>query len=108
MRKAVRREFDPANPPRLTAKAKAEIKALGDRPDSAIDQSDIPELTEKFWRNMQPPPGDGPSLASKAIPIAAETMAPSHASGGRPRTNRSPFLRVRLTTWRCGLPTRLF
>jgi uncharacterized protein (DUF4415 family) len=51
MRKIVRREFNPENPARLTAKQKAEIKALKDRADSEIDRSDIPELTDKFWRN---------------------------------------------------------
>jgi hypothetical protein len=51
VRKLVRREFDPVRPSRLTAREKAEIKALKERPDRAIDRSDIPELTDKFWRN---------------------------------------------------------
>jgi uncharacterized protein (DUF4415 family) len=28
-----------------------ELKRLAERPDSEIDLSDIPELTEKFWAN---------------------------------------------------------
>jgi hypothetical protein len=36
---------------RLSAKQKRELKKLARRPDSEIDFSDIPELTEKFWRN---------------------------------------------------------
>ncbi len=36
---------------RLSAKQKRRLKKLAQRPDSEIDFSDIPELTEKFWRN---------------------------------------------------------
>ncbi len=36
---------------RLSAKQKRRLKKLAERPDSEIDFSDIPELTEKFWRN---------------------------------------------------------
>lgn len=33
----------------LTEAEKAELRALSDRPDSQIDLSDIPELTDEFW-----------------------------------------------------------
>ena len=36
---------------RLSAKQKRQLKKLAQRPDSEIDFSDIPELTEKFLRN---------------------------------------------------------
>ncbi|RWC30910.1 BrnA antitoxin family protein [Mesorhizobium sp.] len=51
MRKIVRSEFDPANPPPLTEAQKAEIAALKARPEDDVDTSDIPELTEEFWQN---------------------------------------------------------
>ncbi|RWQ17080.1 BrnA antitoxin family protein [Mesorhizobium sp.] len=51
MRKIVRYEFDPANPPPLTEAQKAEIAALKARPEDDVDTSDIPELTEGFWQN---------------------------------------------------------
>jgi hypothetical protein len=35
----------------LTAKRKLELAELAGRPDSEIDFSDIPELTEDFWKN---------------------------------------------------------
>jgi uncharacterized protein (DUF4415 family) len=35
----------------VTAARKRCLAKLAARPDSAIDFSDIPELTEKFWRN---------------------------------------------------------
>jgi uncharacterized protein (DUF4415 family) len=37
--------------PKLTARQKRELKELARRPDSEIDYSDIPSLTEKFWKN---------------------------------------------------------
>jgi hypothetical protein len=41
---------------RLTASHKRRLAKLAARPDSAIDFSDIPELTEKFWQNAIPNP----------------------------------------------------
>ena len=35
--------------PSLTEKWESELKALADKPDSDIDHSDIPSLTEDFW-----------------------------------------------------------
>ncbi len=47
----VRYDFDPANPPQLTGEQRARLRALDDLADEAIDVSDIPPLTEKFWAN---------------------------------------------------------
>jgi hypothetical protein len=49
--KMVRFVMDLNNPPKLSEKRKAELKALAARPDSEIDYSDIPPLDEDFWRN---------------------------------------------------------
>ena len=75
MRKTVRRELDPANPPRLTAKEKAEIKALKERPDSEIDQSDISELTDKFWRNAVRNPYYRPIKQQLTLRLDADLVA---------------------------------
>jgi hypothetical protein len=40
-----------ADLPPLTEAEKAELKVLANRPDSEIDFSDIPPLTEEFWKN---------------------------------------------------------
>ncbi len=37
----------------LTAQQQADLAALAALPDEAIDTSDIPELTDKFWRNAR-------------------------------------------------------
>jgi hypothetical protein len=37
--------------PRLTKARRAKLKALAARPDSEIDTSDIPEMTDEQWKN---------------------------------------------------------
>jgi uncharacterized protein (DUF4415 family) len=39
--------------PVLTKKRRAKLKALAARPDSEIDTSDIPELSEEQWENAK-------------------------------------------------------
>lgn len=39
-------EFDPLNPPPLTEEQKQELEALAKMPDSEIDYSDIPPITD--------------------------------------------------------------
>jgi len=36
--------------PEMTEKRKAEFRELSERPDSAIDYSDIPKLDDVFWK----------------------------------------------------------
>lgn len=49
--KLVRYEFDPTNPPPLTDEQRERLRALAEMPDEDIDFSDIPPLTEEFWKN---------------------------------------------------------
>ena len=42
-------KIDPAHPPPLTRKQKAELAALAKMPDSQIDYSDIPRTPAGFW-----------------------------------------------------------
>ena len=42
--------------PPLTEERKAELKALANMPDSESDYSDIPPVTEEFWKNATPNP----------------------------------------------------
>ena len=39
--------------PPLTQARRAKLRALGARPDSEIDFSDIPQLTEEQWKNAE-------------------------------------------------------
>jgi uncharacterized protein (DUF4415 family) len=39
--------------PPLTQRQRAHLKALAARPDSEIDTSDIPEMTDEQWKNAR-------------------------------------------------------
>lgn len=51
MNKTVKYEVDLASLPPLTSSQEAELKALSAMPDSQIDYSDIPPLTDDFWQS---------------------------------------------------------
>jgi uncharacterized protein (DUF4415 family) len=51
LKKIVKYKLDLANLPPLTGAQEAELKALATMPDSQIDHSDIPPLTDDFWKN---------------------------------------------------------
>lgn len=50
MKKIVKYTVDLANLPALSASQQTELKALAAMPDSDIDYSDIPPLTDDFWK----------------------------------------------------------
>jgi hypothetical protein len=87
--KLVHYELDPANPPALTEEQIARLKALAVMPDEDIDFSDIPPLTDEFFKNglrgvFQNPPI---RLDSRVVPGAdwRERLADD---GGQPRFAR--------------------
>jgi uncharacterized protein (DUF4415 family) len=70
----VRHKFDLANPPKLSEERKAVLKALAARPDSEIDYSDIPPLTEKFWQNAVRNPFYKPTKTSTTVRIDSDVL----------------------------------
>ena len=60
---------------RLTVRQKRELAELAKRPDSEIDLSDIPELTEKFWQNAVPNPFYKPVKKQVTLRIDADILA---------------------------------
>jgi uncharacterized protein (DUF4415 family) len=58
-----------------TVKRKRELAELARRPDSEIDFSDIPELTEKFWQNAVPNPFYKPIKKQITLRIDADILA---------------------------------
>jgi uncharacterized protein (DUF4415 family) len=75
--------------PPLTEERKAELKALVDMPDSEIDYSDIPPLTEEFWKNAVPNPFYKPIKTHASVRIDSDVMAwlKSHGKGYQTRMN---------------------
>ena len=60
---------------KLTEKQKRELAKLAARPDSDIDFSDIPPLTEKFWKNAIRNPFYRPRKQQVTLRIDADVLA---------------------------------
>jgi uncharacterized protein (DUF4415 family) len=72
MGKIVRRVWGES---RLTEERKRELAELAKRPDSEIDLSDIPELTEEFWKNAVRNPFYKPVKKQVTLRIDADILA---------------------------------
>ncbi len=72
--KIVRYRVDLSRPPVLTEQQTAELRALKDRPDSEIDYSDIPQLTEEFWKNAVRNPFYRPTKAPTTVRIDSDVL----------------------------------
>jgi uncharacterized protein (DUF4415 family) len=66
--------MDPAHPPALTKAQRAEIKALRAKPESAIDYSEIPPLTDAFWKNAVRNPFYRPKKTSTTVRIDSDVL----------------------------------
>lgn len=75
MSKTIKREFNPSDPPPLSAEEKAEIEALKAMPDSAIDYSEIPPLSEEFWQNAERNPYYRPVKQQLTLRLDADLIA---------------------------------
>ncbi|TWB54558.1 uncharacterized protein (DUF4415 family) [Nitrospirillum viridazoti] len=64
-----------ADLPPLTEEEKAQLQALAERPDSEIDTSDIPELTEEFWKNAVRGRFYKPTKTSTTVRIDSDVLA---------------------------------
>jgi uncharacterized protein (DUF4415 family) len=60
---------------RETAQSREELLALAERPDSEIDFSEMPELTEKFWQNAVRNPWYKPVKKQVTLRIDADILA---------------------------------
>jgi uncharacterized protein (DUF4415 family) len=72
MAKTIRRAYGEA---RISEERKRELAELAKRPDSEIDFSDIPELTETFWQNAVPNPFYKPVKKQVTLRIDADILA---------------------------------
>src|ERR1700693_286750 len=74
-KKLVKHTIDLANPPSLSKKQKAELAAVAARPDSEIDYSDIPPLSEEFWKNAVRGKYYKPVKKSTTVRIDSDVLA---------------------------------
>ena len=93
MKKLVRYEVDLNNPPPLTKEQKAELKALSEMPDSDIDFSDIPPLTDDFWKNAVRNPFYKPVKSSTTVRLDSDVLAWLKSQGKGYQTRINAILR---------------
>ena len=79
--------------PPLTAAERAQVKALAQRPDSEIDYSDIPPLTEEFWQRARPNPFYKPVKTHASVRIDADVLAWLKSQGRGYQTRMNAILR---------------
>lgn len=91
--KLVRYELDLEHPPALTEKMKAELAVLRARPDSAIDYSDAPALTEEFWANARRGVRYRPTKASTTVRIDTDVLAWLRSQGKGYQSRLNAILR---------------
>lgn len=80
-KETVSHTVDLANMKPLTSEQQAELAALAAMPDSEIDTTDIPPLTETFWKNAVQNPFYKPRKTSTTVRIDADILMWLRAQG---------------------------
>ena len=78
---------------KLTPARRRKLARLAERPDSEIDLSDIPELTEDFWRNAIPSPFYRPVKQQVTVRLDADVIAWLRKKGAGYQTRMNELLR---------------
>jgi len=78
---------------RLTAARRRRLEKLARLPDSEIDTSDIPELTESFWQNAVRNPFYRPLKKQLTLRLDADVIAWLRREGKGYQTRANAFLR---------------
>lgn len=91
--KTVRHEIDPTTPHKPTAGRKAELAALQAMPDSEIDTSDLPPLTDEFWKNAVRNPFYKPTKTSTTVRVDSDVLVWLKSKGKGYQTRLNVILR---------------
>lgn len=78
----------------LSGKQLRRLKKLAQKPDSEVDFSDIPELTEKFWRNAVRNPWYRPVKKQLTLRLDADVIAWLRRQGKGYQTRANALLRA--------------
>ena len=92
-KKIVKYQIDPAKLPPLTRQQKAELAALAAMPDKQIDTSDIPPLTEAFWKTAIRNPFYRPVKQATTVRIDADVLQWLKSNGKGYQTRINTILR---------------
>jgi uncharacterized protein (DUF4415 family) len=78
---------------KVTPAMKRHLKELASRPDSEIDFSDIPELTDNFWKNAIPSPFYRPVKKQVTVRLDSDVIAWLRRKGAGYQTRMNALLR---------------
>jgi len=93
-KKIVKHTVNLSNLPPLTAKQKAEIKAAAALPDSTIDYSDIPPLSDEFWQNAVRNPLYKPTKTTTTMRVDSDVLVWLKSKGKGYQTRLNAILRA--------------
>lgn len=79
---------------KMTPARRRKLTRLAERPDSEIDFSDIPELTEDFWRNAIPSPFYRPVKKQVTVRLDSDVIAWLRKKGAGYQTRMNELLRA--------------
>jgi uncharacterized protein (DUF4415 family) len=94
MKKNVKFTLDTANPPPLTDAQQTEIKALSNMADKEIDFTDIPELTDAFWKNAVQNSYYRPTKTSTTVRVDSDVLLWLKSQGKGYQTRINEILRA--------------
>ncbi len=92
-KKFVKHEVDLANLPPMKEKQKAELAALAALQDDEIDYSDIPPLSDEFWKNAVRGRFYKPTKTATTVRIDSDVLAWLRAQGKGYQTRINAILR---------------
>jgi uncharacterized protein (DUF4415 family) len=95
-KKLVKHTIDLTNPQSLSKKQKAELATVAARPDSEIDYSDIPPLSEEFWKNAVRGKYYKPVKKSTTVRIDSDVLAWLRAQGKGYQSRINAILRRKM------------
>jgi uncharacterized protein (DUF4415 family) len=78
---------------KVTPAMRRHLKELATRPDSEIDYSDIPELTDEFWKNAIPSPFYRPVKKQVTVRLDSDVIAWLRRKGAGYQTRMNALLR---------------
>lgn len=92
-KKPVKYELDLEKPAPLTQRQRAELEALKALPDSMIDTSDIPPLTDKFWKDAVRNPFYKPVKTLTTVRVDSDVLLWLKSKGKGYQTRINAILR---------------
>jgi len=93
MKKTVKYDVDLANLPALSASQQTELKTLAAMPDSDIDCTDIPPLSDDFWKTATKNPFYKPIKQATTVRVDSDVLLWLKGQGKGYQTRINAILR---------------